>query len=645
VRVELDTKGFRVDGKERPLVAAQYDPFRQNAIWWPRTLDAIRSAGIEIVSIFVCWDFHELSRGDFDFEGRTNPSRDLKGFLELCAEKDLLVWVRPGPIMDDEWETRGPARDVMRLDRLHPDFLTRTAEYVEEVCRVLVPAQTTRGGPIGLLSIDNEILYPYSTPPAQAEIDGDVCVPYDDAYYESAFKIWLRSKYKTCAAANHALGTRIKRWDDVASPRYGTDPMGYLYESFTFIGEQTKKYACLCRDMYRTQGIDIPINTNFKQLLAYTDWAAIGRELDAVGMNLCAPRDMPGEQALVANWWIRLQRAQFEFAWSADIQAGWIGLDDVFGFVSVEHSEYVPMAAQAAGIRGVNFYSFVERDDWNYSPINAVGKIRPQRHEAFRRVVASYRGVGQRDEQLCDVGLIYSMADHQTIYFKSAQDWSTLADHWAMFEEPKASAAWWRTFRALGEADVDFRLWIPGVSNGPRPRTLIHASLAIEAPEVLDSLVAEIVAAEHVIAVTEIANRTPTGVVSAAVTQAVDAAASEGRLVRCASDDVVDVLASLGTRSYIRADQGWVWTFIYRGVDGSLVLGAWNAGEDRYEGPLRVSPEVFGHPTRRYWIEEPSRGTRVALPQGSAGVTVALAPHSARVFRLSQDPTTDPKTS
>jgi|GEM_PF-5598852 len=639
MRVELDTKGFRVDGKERPLVAAQYDPFRQNSLWWPRTLDAITQAGIEIVSIFVCWDFHEVSRGTFDFDGRTNSSRNLTGFLELCAERDLLVWVRPGPIMDDEWETRGPARDVMKLDRLHPEFLARTAEWVEAVCRVLVPAQTTRGGPIALLSIDNEILYPYSTPASQVEVDGDVCVPYDDAYYASAFRMWLRAKYGTCAAANSALGTTLTRWADVASPRYGTDPVAYLYESFVFINDQIRKYTCQCRDLYRAQGVDIAMNTNFKQLLAFADWSSIGRELDSVGMNLCTPQNMPGEQALVANWWIRLQRAQFEFAWSADIQAGWIGLDETFGFISAEHSEYIPLAAQAAGIRGVNFYSFVERDDWNYSPVNATGKIRPNRYDAFRRVVASYAGIGQRDEQLCDVGLLYSILDHQAIYFTSSQDWSSLADHWAMFEEPKASAGWWRTFRALVEADVDFRLWIPGVSSGTRPRILVHAGLPIEASEALECLAVEVSQAEHVVAVTDIASQTPGGVVSAAVKVAVAEAESEGRLVWCRSEDIVDVVAALGAKSYVRADHhGRVWTFLYRADDGSVVLGVWNAGQERYEGPLRISPDVLPPSAVRRWLVEPSRGTRSAISRASTTLTVTLAPHSARVFRIFEEP-------
>ena len=53
------------------------------------------------------------------------------------------------------------------------------------MCEVLVPAQVTHGGPVVLLGVDNEILYPYSTPERQFAIDGDVYVPYDAAYYDA----------------------------------------------------------------------------------------------------------------------------------------------------------------------------------------------------------------------------------------------------------------------------------------------------------------------------------------------------------------------------------------------------------------------------------------------------------------------------
>ena len=348
-QVSLGPDGFKVDGRETPLVAAQFEYFRHNALWWPRCLDAIKEAGIDLVSIFICWDFHEPTMHDFDFTGRTNASRDLAGFLAMCAEKDLLVLVRPGPIIDAEWETRGPARDVMTLDRLHPRFLERTREYVNAVCSVLAPAQVTAGGPVALLGVDNEILYPYNTPESQFGVDGDVYIPYDGPYYDAQLREWLAGEHQSIEQLNAACGTTFASWEDIRGPRYGEDPPGYSFETFRFLNAKIREFARKCRDLYQDAGMVVPTYTNMKQLLAYIDWTSVAPELDSIGMNLCMPRDLPGEQAVVANWWYRLHRARFAFPWAAEFQSGWIGLDDDFGFISDDHSEYMPMSAQAAG--------------------------------------------------------------------------------------------------------------------------------------------------------------------------------------------------------------------------------------------------------------------------------------------------------
>ena len=94
--VKFDAAGLVVDGRYRPLVSAEFHFWRQQARFWSPTLAAIAEAGIELVSTFVCWDFHELDPGRFDFSGETAPERDLIGFLELCAERQLGVILRPG---------------------------------------------------------------------------------------------------------------------------------------------------------------------------------------------------------------------------------------------------------------------------------------------------------------------------------------------------------------------------------------------------------------------------------------------------------------------------------------------------------------------------------------------------------------------
>jgi hypothetical protein len=634
LQVSLGPEGFKINGQYAALIAAQFEPFRHNPMFWRRCLEAIKGAGIDLVSIFICWDFHEPERGRFDFTGETNPSRDLKGFLELCAEMDMLVLARPGPIIDAEWETRGPAKEVMRLDRLHPRFLERTREYITAVCGVLGPAQVTKGGPVALLAVDNEILFPYNTPESQFAVDGDVYIPYDDAYFGGEFRNWLRGRYSSVAALNEALGTVFDSWDEVRTARFAEDPPAYSWESFRFIDHRIKEFTRVCRDMYQTAGMDVPTYTNMKQLLAYIDWPAVGPELDSIGMNLCMPRDLPGDQAVIANWWYRLHRARFPFTWAAEFQSGWIGLDDKFGFISESHSEYMPMSAQAAGLRGLNFFMFIEREDWTAAPVNINGKIRQGRYDRFKRVVSSYRGLNPTDEHLADVGLVWNQQDHQSIYIESDRDWSTLPDHWLNVDEKKEPPAWWATFRELLDADVDFRLWIPGVSPGTPPKILIHAGLPVSTREHYEALATVVSGASALLAVTPLATRSLNGRIDPRIAELSSSAIEGGKVIPCQPAEVVRVLTSLGARVHARSDKRGVWTYIYRDPDGGMVLGVWNSLGDPYKGKVRLNRALF-ETSPRWEIQEPRLGSHQACGLDDlTSLNLELEPHSARVLRI-----------
>lgn len=635
-RVELGPTGFRIDGAERPLVAGQMEPFRHNALYWRRSLEAIKGAGIDLVSIFICWEFQELEPGKFDFTGETNPSRDLVGFLDLCEELDLLVLARPGPLIDAEWETRGPPPDVMKLERLHPRFLERAQEYIQAVCEVLAPRQITEGGPIALLGVDNEILYPYTTPESQHFVDGDVYVPSDEEYTSSQLREWLSGRYESIASLNDVLGTNFGDWDEVGIPRYREHPPGYSLETFRFINHQILRFAERCQAMYREAGMEIPTYTNMKQLLAYIDWVPVAQELNSVGINLHSPRDMPGDQALVANWWYRLHRARFPFMWAAEFQCGWIGLDDEYGFISDDHSEYMPMAAQAAGLRGLNFYMFVERDDWSYSPVNLMGKIRPSRYERFRRVVASYGGIRQQDRHLSDVGLIWSLEDHQTLYLETDRDWTTLTDHWLQAGERKEPPTWWSVFRFMAEHDVDFRLWIPGVTEGDPPRILVHAGLPTTTTEHMTNLGKDFDRIERLVAVTPLPRSDPAGRPEGSIAEISDRIESSDRLARATPENLVTTLTRLGTRAFARSGAQGVWTYVYRDEGEGIVLGVWNAGSDPYGGPVWMNPSMFaGSPEWR--VSEPRVKEDRALSRDEVEVfPVELSPHSARVWRFTR---------
>ncbi len=53
------------------------------------------------------WNWHELSDGNFDFNGRTNPRRDLLGLLKLIHQDGFRIVLRPGPVIRNEWRNGG----------------------------------------------------------------------------------------------------------------------------------------------------------------------------------------------------------------------------------------------------------------------------------------------------------------------------------------------------------------------------------------------------------------------------------------------------------------------------------------------------------------------------------------------------------
>jgi len=95
-----DGRPFFVDG------AAFFYARMPRATWAP-AMDRLRALGINTLDLYVPWNWHELADGDFDFDGRTNPRRDLREVLRLARERDFALIVRPGPVIRNEWRGGG----------------------------------------------------------------------------------------------------------------------------------------------------------------------------------------------------------------------------------------------------------------------------------------------------------------------------------------------------------------------------------------------------------------------------------------------------------------------------------------------------------------------------------------------------------
>lgn len=139
-RVALTEDRLLVDGKAAPfLFGAEVQYFRARGAaedrgrgdaeagrnvpaadveaLWRKLLGRAREAGMNTVTFYIPWDFHEPAPGLFDFDGTLDrdgdgrpdyPSRNVKKFLSLVEEAGFrYVMLRPGPYINAEWGPTG----------------------------------------------------------------------------------------------------------------------------------------------------------------------------------------------------------------------------------------------------------------------------------------------------------------------------------------------------------------------------------------------------------------------------------------------------------------------------------------------------------------------------------------------------------
>jgi hypothetical protein len=85
---------------------------------WAEELLRLKALGINTIDLYPFWNWHEPEEGVLDFDGHTNPRRDLKYLLRLIDSLGFKLIYRPGPFFCSEWRNGG-----------YPDWLLRRPEY------------------------------------------------------------------------------------------------------------------------------------------------------------------------------------------------------------------------------------------------------------------------------------------------------------------------------------------------------------------------------------------------------------------------------------------------------------------------------------------------------------------------------------
>ncbi len=124
---------------------------------WAQRLRMAHAMGLNTVCAYLFWNLHEPTPGHFDFSGDI----DIAEFCRLAQAEGLHVILRPGPYSCAEWDFGGLPWWLLKVPDIKvrtedPRYLAACKDYLLAVGRQLAPLQTTRGGPILMVQVENE---------------------------------------------------------------------------------------------------------------------------------------------------------------------------------------------------------------------------------------------------------------------------------------------------------------------------------------------------------------------------------------------------------------------------------------------------------------------------------------------------------
>lgn len=231
---------LHVDGVPFFVHSAAFFYYRTPRDLWEPMLTRYRSLGINTIDIYIPWNWHEPSEGELDFDGHTNPRRNLRALLTLITEKRFKLIARPGPEILNEWRHGG-----------YPDWLLKRPEYGMDPLDWL----EGRYAPLDRVNVHD----------AEAAAHGWL----DNSTHMSYTRNWLQAVAKELAPYSSHRIMHLPPHAPDAPPHDASGPLLFVQLGDDFASGRTNhvgpdfwRYVEALRGMLETDELDVPVFIN-----------------------------------------------------------------------------------------------------------------------------------------------------------------------------------------------------------------------------------------------------------------------------------------------------------------------------------------------------------------------------------------------
>ena len=133
-----NTQYFTKNGKPFTVIAGELHFSRLPRERWRETLLKMRECGLNTVSTYVFWNYHEEIKGQFDFSG----NKDIAAFLAICKDINMPCILRIGPWCHGEVIRGGFPKRINQMPKNRsndPKYLAEVKEFWQGLYKEVKP--------------------------------------------------------------------------------------------------------------------------------------------------------------------------------------------------------------------------------------------------------------------------------------------------------------------------------------------------------------------------------------------------------------------------------------------------------------------------------------------------------------------------